>query len=105
MIIKLQKKKISSKQLRSVINKIKSSILFDSEDIETVTLYYANQLLFNKDKITSLYKLNRIYDTITTEDIVRVSKKYFTKDNLFVSVVGKTKQSKLETFLDGFKNF
>ena len=104
-IIKLRKKTISNKQLRSIINKVKSAVLFDSEDIETVTHYYANELVFKKNNITSLYKLNRIYDTITTEDIVRVSKKYFTKDNLFVSVVGKTKQSKLETFLDGFKRF
>ena len=104
-IIQLRKKKISIKQLRSIVNKVKSAILFDSEDIETITLYYANQLLFNKDKITSLHALNRIYDAITPNDILRVSKKYFTKDNLFVSVVGKTKQSKLETFLDGFKNF
>ena len=104
-IIQLRKKKISIKQLRSIVNKVKSAILFDSEDIETITLYYANQLLFNKDKITSLHALNRIYDAITPNDILRVSKKYFTKDNLFVSVVGKTKQSKLETFLDGFKRF
>ena len=104
-IIQLRKKKISAKQLRSIVNKVKSAILFDSEDIKTITHYYANQLLFNKHKITSIQALNRIYDAITPEDIVRVSKKYFTKDNLFVSVVGKTKQSKLETFLDGFKRF
>ena len=104
-IIHLIKKKITPIQLKAVINNIKGALLFGNENSEIITSYYSNQLIFNKDTIVSRKKLNKIYDKITIDDIQRVSKQYFTKDNLFVSVLGQSKQYKIGPFLEHFKQF
>lgn len=104
-IVSLTKKKITLDQLKAVKNTIKSTLLFGTEDSDTITDYYSEQLLFNCENITSIKRLHTIYDKITPDDILRVSKKYFTKNNLFVSILGQSKQYKVKTFLDNFKHF
>ncbi len=82
-IEKLKKEKVSDKELQKVQNMIESEFVGQNARIAGVAENLANYYTFYGDTELINTELQRYMD-VTREDIQRVAKKYFTKDNRVV---------------------
>jgi predicted Zn-dependent peptidase len=84
----LQKELISENELNRWKNFIKSSMKMETENTMDVADYYARELLFHRDNITSFSDLLIKHVEPTREDILRVSKQLFDWKHLKLIIMG-----------------
>jgi predicted Zn-dependent peptidase len=88
----LKTTKITDKELVRTKIKTKADVVFSFESPDNLANFYATQELLEK-RILSMKDLLDKIDAVTTEDIQRVAKKYFTLSNLSFIIRGSFKQS------------
>lgn len=83
---------ITNKELSRTKIKTKADLVFSFESPDNLANFYATQELLEK-RMLSINDVLRKIDAVTSEDIERVAKKYFTLDNLSFIISGSFKQS------------
>ena len=101
----LQRNKISKKELEDIKKSFLGGILLESETSETIINYYEKESIYNYDNIISIKQLTKKIEKITVKDILRVCNKYFTKNSMFITILGKANQSNIDTFVHQYKDF
>lgn len=82
-----EKKPISKEELRKAKEYIKGHLVLELEDSRSVSIYYATQQVLEKEIDNPESVLKKI-DAVTTDDILRVSKKYLIDKTLNFAVIG-----------------
>jgi predicted Zn-dependent peptidase len=84
----LQKELISDNELNRWKNFIKSTMKMETENTMDVADYYARELLFHRDNITSFSDLLQKHMEPTRQDILRVAKELFDWRHLKLVIMG-----------------
>lgn len=88
-IKKLKKTQVTKKELNNVINQLENSLLIDSQNTKETALYTGLNVLYYKKIIKHKELLNK-YKKITEKDIMKISNKYFTRENVEYVMLGET---------------
>jgi predicted Zn-dependent peptidase len=92
----LQKELVPEKELNRWKNFVKSTMKMETENTMDVADYYARELLFHKDNITSFSELLNKHMEPTREDILRVSKELFDWRHLKLVIMGDLSENRDE---------
>ena len=101
----LQRNIISKEELHAVKQGMGGAFLLSSESSETVVHHYEKEAIYNYDNINSIKQTVKKIEKIKAKDILRVCNKYFTKKTMFITVLGKSKQSTIEQYVANYKDF
>ncbi|GAB4141417.1 MAG: pitrilysin family protein [Patescibacteria group bacterium] len=85
-IIKIKDGKISAKDLRIAKTNLEGRLKLLSDDAEYIWNLYASQYLYDKQKIYSISDMISEIKKVSKEDLIRVARKYFTKENCYFCV-------------------
>jgi len=92
-MVKIKNKKVNSRELRLAKEKLKGRILFSLENPERLADWYGTQELLQAKTLTVPEMFNQI-DSVTSQDIQRVSDELFIDKNLNLVLVGPVTESK-----------
>lgn len=84
---KVKDEEVSEEELARAKEVLTGHILIKLEDSEDLSHYYATDLLI-LGKVITPEELIQIYSKITRGDILKVAKKYFTKENFGLAFIG-----------------
>ena len=85
--IKSSKHGITPKELSKAKEYLKGHLVLEIEDSRSVATFYAGQELLEKE-IENPDKVLKQIDKVTTEDVIRVAKKYLVGEGLNLAVIG-----------------
>ena len=75
-------------------------MILSTEDSHIITDYYGKELMFNHNNLLTFEDLIQKYESITEDDILRVSNKYFNYNKLNISVIGNYNENDIKEFTD-----
>ena len=104
-IRKIKKKTLTKPELSAVKQYIIGAGLLNSEESKTVVEYYKEESVYNYDNIKSIHQLSKIYEKIKASDIVRVCNTYFSKDKMFVTILGQSSESRVCQCVEEYMDF
>lgn len=84
---KLKKEKVSEKELKETKEKDKAGLYFSLETPDAIANLYSTQQITEKQIMTP-EEISKRIDKVTAEDIQRVARKYFTAENLCLTIKG-----------------
>ena len=105
-LTKLKSERILSQELQVAKEQSKSNIYFSMETSDAIAYRYAAQYI-TENRILTPDETAQNIDKVSAEDIQRVAKKYFTKENLRLIVRGpsvKKLTKSFEKLVDNFTN-
>ncbi|GEM_PF-1479938 len=91
-LVRLKTVKLSERELKETKEKTKANIFFYTETTDNLASMYASQLATEK-RIISLEKMEQEINKIKAEDILRVSRRYFTNEYVRLLVRGAVDKS------------
>jgi len=104
-IRKIKKNTLNKPELSAVKQYIIGAGLLNSEESKTVVEYYKEESVYNYDNIKSIHQLSKIYEKIKASDIVRVCNTYFSKDKMFVTILGQSSESRVCQCVEEYMDF
>ena len=95
---------ITEKELATIKKKRETSLLFDFKEPLEYVFHYGKLELFDMPflDIVDLYKT---IDDITNDDIIKLAEMFFTRDNLWLGVIGKYKKLLIRKVLNNKELF
>lgn len=103
-LTRLKSEKISSKELQAIKEINKSNIYFYMETSDAIAMQYAAEYI-TENRIQTPDEIAQKIQKVTSEDIQRVAKKYFAKDNLRIIVRGSSVEKFTHSFGKLLDNF
>lgn len=88
---RLKREKVSKRELKEAKEKDKAQVLFSLETSDAMADYLATTELL-ENRIITTEELGQLIDNVEAEEIQRVAKKYFTRKNLCITIVGPIKK-------------
>jgi len=101
----LQRNTINKKELNAVKQGLIGGLLLESETSENIISYYEQECIYNYKHITSIKQLIKKIEKIKAKDILRICNKYFTKNTMFITIMGSSSKSDIENFVANYKDF
>lgn len=98
---KLKKQKVTDMELKEAKEKDKAGLYFSLETPDAIANLYSSQQITEKQIVTP-EEISEEIDKVTSEDIQRVARKYFTTKNLCLTIKGpleKTEGEKIESLI------
>ena len=97
-LYKLKNEAINKKNLDNIKGYIIGNTEISVENTSNLVGYYGDQFLFNQE-IHTINDLKEKYNSITSKNIIKLSKKYFDFNLLNISILGNTDLKKLNNFI------
>ena len=101
-LIKLKKEIIDNQELEKVKGFLKGNLVLTTEDSHNLTDYYGKQVLHKYDPIESFDHLLENYQKIDAKKIFEIANKYFTINNLNISVLGNYTKEEIDQFINEY---
>lgn len=101
---RLKSERISSKELQAVKEMSRSNIYFAMETSDATAYHYSAQYI-TENRILTPDETVQYIDGVKSEDIQRIAKKYFTKQNLRLMVRGPSVKKLTKSFEKLLNNF
>lgn len=92
---KLKKDKITDEELKEAKEKDKANLYFSLETPDAIANLYSSQQITEKQVMT-LEEISERIDKVASEDIQRIAKKYFTTENLCLTIKGPMNENKVK---------
>lgn len=99
---KLKKQKVTDIELKEAKKKDKAGFYFSLETPDAIANLYSSQQITEKQIITP-EDISKKIDKVTAKDIRRVARKYFTTENLCLTIKGSLNESEAEKIEKLFK--
>lgn len=85
----------SEKEIERAKGFLTGSLLINTETSDEFTSWYGYQELLNPKEVLSLEDKCRIIRRVTNKEIKRISRRYFTPQNWYLSLIGKVKEKEV----------
>lgn len=96
---------LSKRELNDIVQSMVGSSLLNSEESTNIVNHYEHESVYNYNNIKSIRQLAKIYGKIRAKDILRVCNTYFLKNQMCITVLGKSNETSIRQFVDEYTDF